>query len=43
MSPEAWVVVLDVVIYGLLFLLGTCAVAIVVGHHLESYDPNDDS
>ena len=42
MSPEAWVVVLDVVIYGSLFLLGVVAVVVVVADHAENYDPNDD-
>ena len=42
MSLDAWVTVLDVVIYVLLVLLGICAVVIVIGHHLEHHEPNDD-
>ena len=42
MSPEAWVVVLDVVIYGGLFRLGVIAVVAVYVDHVENHDPNDD-
>ena len=42
MSLDAWVTVLDVVIYALLVLLGICAVAIVIGDYMEHHEPNDD-